>query len=89
MTLMKIGKLQRTKLIEFCEENLQIALTSQQFERVHRLGRFSPDKCRPIIAKFALFKDKQIVQASAKNLKIQTILLVRIFLLQPAKPGKR
>ncbi|KAH9359781.1 hypothetical protein HPB48_020974 [Haemaphysalis longicornis] len=55
------------KLIEFCEENLQITLTSQQFERVHRLGRFSPDKRRPILAKFTLFKDKQIVQASTKK----------------------
>lgn len=57
------------KLIEFCEKNLQITLTSQQFERVHRLGRFSPDKCRPIIAKFVLFKDKQIVQALSRKLK--------------------
>lgn len=57
------------KLIEFCYDNLQITLRSQQFERIHRLGRFVPDKPRPIIAKFVLFKDKLIVQVSAKEPK--------------------
>ncbi|KAH9375071.1 hypothetical protein HPB48_018060 [Haemaphysalis longicornis] len=87
------------KLIEFCEENLQITLTSQQFERVHRLGRFSPDKCRPIIAKFVLFKDKQIVQASTKKLKDTDYSISQDFsvatrearkkLIEFAKPSKQ
>ncbi|KAH9375070.1 hypothetical protein HPB48_019981 [Haemaphysalis longicornis] len=87
------------KLIEFCKENLQITLTSQQFERVHRLGRFSPDKCRPIIAKFVLFKYKQIVQASTKKLKDTDYCICRDFsgatreaqkkLIEFAKPSKQ
>ncbi|KAH9371731.1 hypothetical protein HPB48_014047 [Haemaphysalis longicornis] len=87
------------KLFEFCEENLEFTLTSQQFERVHRIGRSSPDKCQPIIAKFVLFKDKQVVQASTKKLKDTDYSISQDFsvatreawkkLIEFAKPSKQ
>lgn len=60
------------KVIKFCSEKLQKNTSAAQFERVHRLGRFTVGKYRPIIAKFAFFKDKQSVLASAHKLKGST-----------------
>lgn len=47
------------KVIAFCSEKLEITTTSSQFERVHRLGKFTEGKNRPIIAKLPFYKDKQ------------------------------
>ncbi|KAH9372567.1 hypothetical protein HPB48_016475 [Haemaphysalis longicornis] len=38
------------KIIKFCEEKLKLPTTSTQYERVHRLRKFSTEKSRPIIA---------------------------------------
>ncbi|KAH8020357.1 hypothetical protein HPB51_000990 [Rhipicephalus microplus] len=47
------------KIIDFCSEKLGITVTERQFERVHRIGKYTEDKRRPIIAKLAFFKDKE------------------------------
>lgn len=60
------------KIINFCSERLDITTTSAQFERVHRLGRFTEGKNRPIIAKLTFFKDKQQILSSARKLKGST-----------------
>lgn len=57
------------KIINLCSNKLQLSKTSRHFERVHRLGKYTEGKNRPIIAKFALFKDKQEVLSSARKLK--------------------
>lgn len=60
-------------IIKLCTDKLEVPSTSNQFERVHRLGRYSPGKKRPIIAKFTFYKDKQKVLASAFKLKGSTV----------------
>lgn len=57
------------KIIKFCSDQLGLLMANAQFERVHRLGRFSSEKRRPIIARLALFKDKQNILALAHKLK--------------------
>jgi len=44
-----------------------------QFELVHRMGQKLPDKPRRIVAKFALFKEREYVR---KQWKIRVISLV-------------
>lgn len=61
------------KIIKLCTDKLQVPCTSSQFERVHRIGRYSPDKQRPIIAKFSFYKDRQKVLSSAFKLKGSTV----------------
>ena len=39
-----------------------------KFDRIHRLGRYSPIKRRPIIAKFCYYPDREMVRKAAKNL---------------------
>ncbi|XP_049524965.1 uncharacterized protein LOC125946298 [Dermacentor silvarum] len=57
------------KVINFCSEHLGVTAVSSQFERVHRLGRFHSEKCRPLIAKYSSFKDKQGILSAAHKLK--------------------
>lgn len=57
------------KVIRFCAEKLELATTSVQYERVHRLGKFSIGKKRPIIAKLSSFRDKQSILSAARKLK--------------------
>ncbi|KAH9374774.1 hypothetical protein HPB48_000950 [Haemaphysalis longicornis] len=47
------------KIVNFCSDKLKVTADTLKFDRVHRLGGFAPDKCRPIFAKFCFFKDKQ------------------------------
>ena len=39
-----------------------------KFDRIHRLGRYSPIKTRPIIAKFCYYPDREMVRKATKNL---------------------
>lgn len=52
---------------EFCTQKLGIAVTS--VARAHRLGRFSTDKKRPIIAKFYNEKEVESVLSLGYKLK--------------------
>ena len=61
------------KLRSFMKEKLKIAndiVDSIQFERVHRMGWSSErNRCRKIVAKFTLFKDREMVRKHGGNLK--------------------
>lgn len=57
------------KVIAFCSEKLELTTTSSQFERVHRLGKFTEGKNRPIIAKLTFYKDKEQILSCARKLK--------------------
>lgn len=46
-----------------------ISLPSNAIERAHRLGTYSPNKCRPVIAKFASFKTKELILSKRKHFK--------------------
>ena len=59
------------KILQFCEEKLEIANATKDIKlhRAHRLGRYSPSKVRPIVAKFAYCPDRELVRKSAGKLK--------------------
>ena len=57
------------KLYTFFEEDVKIMNSRLiKLDRVHRLGRYSPMKTRPIIAKFCHYQDREMVGKLAKNL---------------------
>uniref|UniRef100_A0A6B0VBG9 Putative tick transposon n=1 Tax=Ixodes ricinus TaxID=34613 RepID=A0A6B0VBG9_IXORI len=57
------------KIIDFCANNLGVQLDPSNLERSHRLGKFQPNKHRPIIVKFSRFKDKESILAAGFKLK--------------------
>ena len=57
------------KLFTFFYNDLEIMNGRMiKFDRIHRLGRYSPIKRRPIIAKFCYYPDREMVRKAAKNL---------------------
>lgn len=52
---------------EFCTNKLGISVST--IARAHRIGRFSPDKPRPIIAK--LFNEKEVETVMANGFKLK------------------
>ncbi|XP_077506721.1 uncharacterized protein LOC144115957 [Amblyomma americanum] len=58
-----------THIVTFLSEKLNIAITADDIERAHRLGRFQASKNRPIIVKFLRFKDKSKILAASSELK--------------------
>ncbi|XP_070391007.1 uncharacterized protein [Dermacentor albipictus] len=59
----------QTKIVSFCSEQLGLSVSTDDLERAHRLGRYQQDKTRPIIVKYARFKDKSRILAVASKLK--------------------
>ena len=53
----------------------KMGLTNLRYERVHRLGRFSNSKIRPIIVKFTSYKDRSSVFSKKKMLKGSNIFI--------------
>ncbi|XP_077528021.1 uncharacterized protein LOC144139597 [Haemaphysalis longicornis] len=53
----------------FCRDRFKISIETKEIERAHRLGRHSPDRCRPIIVKFTSFKTKETVLGNGPQLK--------------------
>ncbi|XP_060568531.1 uncharacterized protein LOC132727137 [Ruditapes philippinarum] len=67
------GVLENTeqKLREFLEQNMKIAkeqVERMAFERVHRMGNKIPGRTRNIVAKFTLFKERELVRKQWKTL---------------------
>ncbi|XP_077501507.1 uncharacterized protein LOC144112581 [Amblyomma americanum] len=58
-----------TKVIDLCKKELDITVDSSQIERAHRIGKYDPEKCRPVMVKFTLFKDKQQIIGNGIKLK--------------------
>lgn len=57
------------KIVQLCKETLGVEVEPSQIERAHRLGKFHAEKCRPIIVKFVLFKDKQRILENGLKFK--------------------
>ena len=57
-------------VLDFCSDTLQMAdaPATIKLDRAHRLGRYSPDKKRPIVAKFNFYQDKLSVKKQAYDL---------------------
>lgn len=51
----------------FCRDKLQISVGEMQ--RVHRIGKYGPNRNRPIIANFASYKDIDKILSNGKKLK--------------------
>lgn len=50
-------------------EHLNVPLLSSDVERAHRIGKFAPNKKRPIIIKFNSFKTKERILSQSFKLK--------------------
>ncbi|XP_037515597.1 uncharacterized protein LOC119392168 [Rhipicephalus sanguineus] len=61
------------KLINVHSPSLKVPPSEILVERAHRLGGFSSNKCRSIIAKFSSFKLKQQIRISSSKLKEENI----------------
>ena len=65
------------KIFSFCEDTLQMqdVRTTVKIDRAHRIGRFNPNKKRPIVTKFNYFRDKvdvkQLVQDKSESTQIR------------------
>lgn len=55
--------------MDVCNDKLGIQINPDTIDRTHRIGRFNPDKKRPIVVKFAFFKHKEAVLRSSYKLK--------------------
>ncbi|XP_065284655.2 uncharacterized protein [Dermacentor albipictus] len=55
--------------IDNIQEHMNISLDPKEIEGAHRLGRYSPGRNRPIIAKFAFYKTKELVLSNGRKLK--------------------
>ncbi|KAH6928409.1 hypothetical protein HPB50_015502 [Hyalomma asiaticum] len=56
-------------VMQHCKKNLDIVVQTRDIERAHRLGAFKHGKNRPIIVKFAHFKDKDHILSEGGKLK--------------------
>lgn len=64
-------------------------LSDEAISRAHRLGKFSPNKCRPIIAKFASFKTKSEIFSSKAQLKTVGITVGEDFCISTRTARKK
>ncbi|XP_075550760.1 uncharacterized protein LOC142584539 [Dermacentor variabilis] len=55
--------------IDNIQKHMNISLDPKEIERAHRLGRYSPRRNRPIIAKLAFYKTKELVLSNGRKLK--------------------
>ncbi|XP_037529259.2 uncharacterized protein LOC119406597 [Rhipicephalus sanguineus] len=56
-------------IIRHCHDHLGIDINPKDIDRVHRLGRHSGSRCRPIIAKFTFYKTKQEILSNGRKLR--------------------
>ncbi|XP_037561568.2 uncharacterized protein LOC119440760 [Dermacentor silvarum] len=56
-------------ILRHCSDHLKVSLDPKEIERAHRIGRYSPDRKRPIIVKFVFFKTKEAVLSNGRNFK--------------------
>lgn len=58
-------------VLDFCENVLEMTNAKDRLEidRAHRLGKFKPDKTRPIVVKFNKFTQREEVRKNTKKLE--------------------
>ncbi|XP_072144147.1 uncharacterized protein [Dermacentor andersoni] len=57
------------KIINFCASQLELHLEPSAIERAHRIGKYRPERKRPIIVKLTHFKSKENILACGRKLK--------------------
>lgn len=55
------------RVLDLCKSVLSV--DDVEIERAHRLGKFRPGNCRPVIVNFATYKAKERILTNAKKLK--------------------
>lgn len=58
---------------EVLSSTLNMQLSEESIARAHRLGKYQPNKCRSVIAKFSSFKVKDSIFAARSKLKVAGI----------------
>ena len=53
----------------FLQSKLEIDAKNIEIERSHRIGKFRPDKQRPIVSRFLRYKDKEAIKKKSFKLK--------------------
>lgn len=71
-----------SKVIDICNQHLGIAIDPAQIDCAHRLGQYNGEKSRPVIVKFAFFKDKQRVIEKGYKFKNTNFAVREDFSLQ-------
>lgn len=66
------------KIRQLCDR-AQLNFNDRTFERVHRLGKYSDHRVRPIIARFHHFKDREEVFLNKSAFKRQSVIVVEDF----------
>ena len=54
---------------QFAQQKLAINADTIEIERCHRIGKYQPGKCRPIVTRFLRFKDKETIKKASYKLK--------------------
>lgn len=67
-----------SKLINILNTS-EYPLLSGDIERAHRLGTYSPNKCRPVIAKFTNYKTREKIFSMRNRLKESNISITEDF----------
>ncbi|XP_037509563.1 uncharacterized protein LOC119386310 [Rhipicephalus sanguineus] len=67
------------KALDVLSTALGRKVSESEIERAHRLGRFTPSKCRPVIIKFSCYKTRGIVLAARSNFKEKKMSVVEDF----------
>lgn len=78
-------KLVREKLLS----EMDLELPSEAIARAHRLGKFSNDKCRPVIVKFTNFKIREAVFTDRSKMKNAGIKVTEDFCLSTRNARKK
>lgn len=78
-----------TKIRELLSSTLEMELPHEAIERAHRLGKFVPNKCRPVIAKFSHFKTKDSIFSSRSQLKDSGVSISEDFCMSTRNTRKK
>lgn len=67
------------KLLTLINEDLGLQISSEAIERSHRIGSYVEGKTRPIIAKFASFKARDLVYQARRNVSSKSVAVTEDF----------
>lgn len=56
-------------IINPCKDHLGLSIEPKEIERAHRVGKVQPNKHRPIVVKFTLFKTREMVLSNCTKFK--------------------
>ena len=63
-------------ILEICHDAGMEYMDIRSFVRVHRVGQYNNNRCRPIVARFSHFKDRENVWQCRKDIKLNQGVLI-------------